>query len=232
MDVCDDTVVLDLNEYENDTTVIYFNDGTRRVNAYGKPNSRLGERYDLIPDSDASINDDRIIRLMLPCIRNIVGAKMYTMNGKQYFCILNIHDIDSCCTRTFNFKMSMKWIDLSDDNRQTNRFVCHNILYIAYLTTRATDWNKPTYYTVLRTHLSDCDRDGGRIACYKGGDYVISAVIELDLFRLDLKCLKCPKWMDFESITVWIRDKFDEIYFRLVCTFFLIRSLTRIHAYK
>ena len=51
---------------------------------------------------------------------------------------------------------------------------------------------------VLRTHMSDCDRDGGRIACYKGGDYVRSVLIEQDLFRLHLNCMKCPKWMDFE----------------------------------
>ena len=75
MDVSGDTVVLDLNEYENDTTVIDLNDGTRRVNAYGKPNSRLGERYDLIPDSDASINDEGLIRLALPCVRYIVSVK-------------------------------------------------------------------------------------------------------------------------------------------------------------
>ena len=96
MGVSDDAVVFDLNEYENDTTVIDLNDG----NAYGKPNSRLGERYDLIPDSDTSINDEGLIRLTLQCIRYIVNAKTYTVNGKQEVRILNMHDMDSCCTRT------------------------------------------------------------------------------------------------------------------------------------
>ena len=63
---------------------------------------------------------------------------------------------------------------------------------------------------VLRTHLSGCGQDGGRIACYKGGDYIRSVLIELDLFRLDLNYLKCPKWMDFEATTVWIRGEFNE----------------------
>ena len=114
MDVSEDGSVLDLNDYENDTTVIDLNDGTRRVNVYGKPNSRLGERYDLIPDSDAGINDEGLIRLVLPRIRYIVGAKTYTVNGKQEVRNLNIHDMDSCCTRTFNFKMSVRWSDLSE----------------------------------------------------------------------------------------------------------------------
>ena len=91
MDVSGDAVVFDLNEYENnDTTEIDLNDGTRRINAYGKPNSRLGERYELIPDLDASINDDGLIRLALPCIRYIVSVKMYMVNGEQEVRILNI----------------------------------------------------------------------------------------------------------------------------------------------
>ena len=127
MDVSEDATVLDLNEYENDTTVIDLNDGTRRVNVYEKLNSRLGERYDLIPDSDASINDEGLIRLVLPRIRYIVGVKTYTVNGKQEVRNLNTHDMDSCCTRTFNFKMSVRWSDLSDGDRQTNRYAYHNI---------------------------------------------------------------------------------------------------------
>ena len=194
MDVSADTGVLDLNEYENDTTVIDLNDGTSRVNAYGKPNSRLGERYDLIPELDASINDYGLIRLALPCM------KTYTVNGKQEVRILNIHDMDSCCTRTFNFKMSVKWADLTDGDRGTNRY--------AYNTSDGLQ--QADVLRVLRTHLSDCDRDGGRIACYKGGDYIRSVLIELDLFRLDLNCLKCPKWMDFEVTTVWIRGEFNK----------------------
>ena len=114
MDVSEDATVLDLNEYENDTTVIDLNDGTRRVNVYGKPNSRLGERYDQIPDSDAIINDEGLIQLALPRIRYIVGVKTYTVNEKQEVRILIIHDMDSCCTRTFNFKISVKWADVSD----------------------------------------------------------------------------------------------------------------------
>ena len=208
MDVSEDAPVLDLNDCENDTTVIDLNDGTRRVNVYGKPNSRLGERYDLIPDSDASINDEGLIRLVLPCIRYIVGAKTYTVNGKQEVRNLNIQDMESCCTRTFNFKMSVRWSDLSDGDRQTNRYAYHNIHRIPF---NASDGlEQADVLRVLRTHLSDCDRHGGRIACYKGGDYVRSTLIELDLFRLDLNCLKCPKWMGFEATTVWIRDKFDE----------------------
>ena len=66
MDISEDGSVLDLNENENDTTVIDLNDGTRRVNVYGKPNSRLGERYDLIPDSDASINDNGLMDWCVP----------------------------------------------------------------------------------------------------------------------------------------------------------------------
>ena len=208
MDVSEDVTVLDLNKYENNTTVIDLNDGTRRVNVYGKPNSRLGERYDLIPNSDASINDEGLIRLVLPCIRYIVGVKTYTVNGKQEVRILNIHDMDSCCPRTFNFKMSVHWSDLSDGDRQTNRYAYHKIHRIPFNTSDGLE--QADVLRVLRTHLSDCDRDGGRIAFYKGGDYVRSALIELDLFRLDLNCLKCPKWMDFEATTVWIRDKFDE----------------------
>ena len=208
MDVPVDTGVLDLNEYENDTTVIDLNDGTRRVNAYGKPNSRLGERYDLIPELDASINDHGLIRLALPCIRYIVNVKMYTVNGKQEVRILNIHDMDSCCTRTLNFKMSVKWADLTDGDRGTNRYAYHNIHRIPFNTS---DGFQPAdVLRVLRTDLSDCDRDGGRIACFKGGDYVRSVVIELDLFRLDLNCLKCSKWMDFEVTTVWIRGEFNK----------------------
>ena len=134
MDVSEDATVLDLNEYENDTTVIDLNDGKRRVNVYGKPNSRLGERYDLIPDSDASINDVGLIRLALPRIRCIVGVKTYTVNGKQEVRILNIHDMDSFCTHTFNFKMSVKWADLSDGDRQTNRYAYHNIHRIPFNT--------------------------------------------------------------------------------------------------
>ena len=208
MDVSEDGSVLHLNDYENDTTVIDLNDGTRRVNVYGKPNSRLDELYDLIPDSDASINDEELIRLVLPRIRYIVGAKTYRVNGKQEVRNLNIHDMDSCCTRTFNFKMSVRWSNLSDGDRQTIRYAYHNIHRIPF---NASDGLEQTdFLRVLRTHLSDCDRDGGRIACYKGGDYVRSTLIELDLFRLDLNCLKCPKWMDFEATTVWMRDKFDE----------------------
>ena len=208
MDVSEDATVLDLNDYENDTTVIDLNDGTRRVNVYGKPNSRLGERYDLIPDSDASINDEGLIRLVLPRIRYIVGAKTYTVHGKQEVRNLNIHDMDSCCTRTFNFKMSVRWSDLSEGDRQTNRYAYHNIHRIPF---NASDGlEQADVLRVLSTHLSDCDRHGGRFACYKGGDYVRSTLIELDLFRLDLNCLKCPKWMGFEATTVWIRDKFDE----------------------
>ena len=208
MDVSADTGVLDLNEYENDTTVIDLNDGTRRVNAYGKPNSRLGERYDLIPELDASINDYGLIRLALPCIRYIVNVKTYTVNGKQEVRILNIHDMDSCCTCTFNFKMSVKWADLTDGDRGTNRYAYHNIHRIPFNTSDGLQ--QADVLRVLRTHLSDCDRDGGRIACYKGGDYVRSVLIELDLFRLDLNCLKCPKWMDFEVTTVWIRGEFNK----------------------
>ena len=208
MDVSEDATVLDLNDYENDTTVIDLNDGTRRVNVYGKPNSRLGERYDLIPDSDASINDEGLIRLVLPRIRYIVGAKTYTVHGKQEVRNLKIHDMDSCCTRTFNFKMSVRWSDLSEGDRQTNRYAYHNIHRIPF---NASDGlEQADVLRVLSTHLSDCDRHGGRFACYKGGDYVRSTLIELDLFRLDLNCLKCPKWMGFEATTVWIRDKFDE----------------------
>ena len=209
MDVSGDALVFDLNEYENnDTTVIDLNDGTRRINVYGKPNSRLGERYDLIPELDAGIKDDGLIRLALPCIRYIVSVKTYMVNGKQEVRILNIHDMDSCCTRTFNFKMSVQWSDLSGADRQTNRYAYHNIHRITFNTSDGLE--QADVLRVLRTHLSDCDRHGGRIACYKGGDYVRSALIELDLFRLDLNCLKCPKWMDFEATTVWIRDKFDE----------------------
>ena len=208
MDVSEDGSVLDLNDYENDTTVIDLNDGTRRVNVYGKPNSRLGERYDLIPDSDAGINDEGLIRLVLPRIRYIVGAKTYTVNGKQEVRNLNIHDMDSCCTRTFNFKMSVRWSDLSEDDRQTNRYVYHNIHRIPFNASDGLD--QADVLRVLRTHLPDCDRHGGRIACYKGGDYVRSTLIELDLFRLDLNCLKCPKWMGSDATTAWICDKFDE----------------------
>ena len=208
MDVSEDTTVLDLNEYENDTTVIDFNDGTRRVNVYGKPNSRLGKRYDLIPASDASINDEGLKRLVLPRIRYIVGVKTYTVNGKQEVRNLNIHDMDSCCTRTFNFQMSVQWSGLSDGDRQTNRYASHNIHRIPFNTRDGLE--QADVLRVLRTHLSDCDRDGGRITCCKGRDYVRSTFIELDLFRLDLNCLKCPKWMDFEATTVWILDKFDE----------------------
>ena len=209
MDVSEDATVLALNEYENKTTVIDLNDGTRRVNVCEKPNSRLGERYDLIPDSDASIDDDDdddegLIRLVLPRIRYIVGVKTYTVNGKQGVRNLNIHDIDSCCTRTFNFKMSVQWSDLFDGDRQTNLYAYHNIHRIPFNTSDGLE--QADVLRVLRTHLSDCDRDGGRIVCYKGGDYVRSTLIELDLFRLDLNCLKCPKWMDFEATTVWIVD--------------------------
>ena len=204
MDVSEDATVLDLNECENDTTLIDLNDGTRRVNVYGKPNSRLGERYDLIPNSDASINDDDdegLIRLVLPRIRYIVGVKQDVRN-------LNIHDMDSCCTRTFNFKMSVRWSDLSDGDRQTNRYAYHNIHRIPFNTSDGLE--QADVLRVLHTHLSDCDRDGGRITCYKGGDYVRSTLIELDLFKLDLNCLKCRKWMDFEATTVRMRDKFEE----------------------
>ena len=138
MDVSEGATVLDLKEYENDTTVIDLIDGTRRMNVYGKPNSRLGERYDLIPISDASMNDDdddeRLIRLVLPRIRYIVGVKTYTVNGKQEVRNLNIHDLDSCCTCTFNFKMSVRWSDLSDGDRRTNRYAYHNIHRITFNT--------------------------------------------------------------------------------------------------
>ena len=140
MDVSEDATVLDLNEYENDTTVIDLNDGTRRVNVYGKPNSRLGERYDQIPDSDAIINDEGLIQLALPRIRYIVGVKTYTVNEKQEVRILNIHDMDSCCTRTFNFKISVKWADVSDGDRQTNRYAYHN--------THRKPFNRSTYAPV------------------------------------------------------------------------------------
>ena len=112
-------------DVSSNTTVIDFND-TRRVNVHGKPNSRLGERYDLIPELDAGINDIGLIRLVLPCIRYIVSVKMYTVNGKQEVRILNIHDMDLCCTHTLNFKMSMKWIALSDGDRKTNRYAYRN----------------------------------------------------------------------------------------------------------
>ena len=131
----------------SNTTVIDMNDGTRRVNVYGKPNSRLGKRYDLIPDSDASINDEGLIRLALPCIRYIVGVKTYTVNGKHEVRNLNIHDMDSCCTRTFNFKMSVQWSDLSDGDRQTNQYAYHNIHRLPF--------NTGDVLRVLRTHLSD-----------------------------------------------------------------------------
>ena len=105
--------------------------------------------------------------------------------------------------------MSVRWSDLSDDDdRQTNRYAYHNTHCIPFNTSDRLE--QVDVLRVLRTHLSACDRDGGRVARYKGGDYVRSVLIELDLFRVDLKCLKCPKWMDFEATTVWISDKFDE----------------------
>ena len=111
--------------------------------------------------------------------------------------------MDSCCTRTFNFKMSVRWSDLSEDDRQTNRYVYHNIHRIPFNASDGLD--QADVLRVLRTHLPDCNRHGGRIACYKGGDYVRSTLIELDLFRLDLNCLKCPKWMGSEAISEAIR---------------------------
>ena len=195
-------------DVSSETTVIYLNDDTRRVNVHGKPNSRLGERYDLIPELDAGINDNGLIRLVLPCIRYIVSLKTYTVNVKQEVRIMNIHDMDLCCTRAFNFKMSVKWIALSDGDRKTNRYVYRNMNHIPFNTSNGLE--QADILRVLRTHLSGCGQDGGRIACYKGEDYIRSVLIELDLFRLDLNCLKCPKWIDFEATTVWIRGEFNE----------------------
>ena len=54
--------------------MIDLNDDTRRANVHGKPNSRQGERYELIPELDAGINDIGV---------DTTGAAVHTLHRQR-----------------------------------------------------------------------------------------------------------------------------------------------------